>query len=99
MNAFGPQGGGFERKPSCPVCGSADPGTCFCKSNPSNGAWGGGSTPMAAGSGVWGGIPNGFNQPQMPEKVHIIVDSHIYEVNCDGTPIGQLVHAIKTQRN
>jgi hypothetical protein len=91
MNMFGqPQqngGGGFQKNPACLTCGSADPGNCFCKRNP-----------LATSGTGWGTFANVQQQQvQLPAKVHIIVDSHIYEVNCDGTPIAQYVHAIKTQ--
>ena len=94
MNTFGQTNsvGGYQRNPSCQTFGSADPSTCFCKSNPSNGTWGG-------SSGMWWGSPGQQQQPQLPATVHIIVDNHIYEVNCDGTPIGQIVQAIKTHIN
>lgn len=94
MSLFGQHGGGggFQRNPACPICGSADPGTCFCK-----------NSPLASSGAGWGAFSNVQQQQQqqvqLPAKVHIIVDNHIYEVNCDGTPIAQYVHAIKTQSN
>ena len=100
MSMFGQQGGaggGFHRNTSCQICGSADPQTCFCKSNPSSGVWGGsgGDTWTTTGMGAFG-QQQLIRQQQLPETVHIIVDSHIYEVNCDGTPIDHIVQAIKS---
>lgn len=103
MNMFGggDGSGGFQMNPAaCSTCGSADPATCFCNNKPSSGAWGGGVNPWAAGGG--GGFAQQQQQQQqsaiqMPATVHVIVDSHIYTVNCDGTPIGQIVQTILSQ--